>query len=119
MRKKFAVLCIFSIFVNVAIAAEQYDSIDEALSDCEIKQIATGRHFVLNKRTGNLDLRSGSLRVMSACLNQSNIWIDKCIQESGNSEGCTKQSLLIPQMLIKDAWNHRDNLKDWERNASQ
>jgi len=100
-------------------SAEPFDSIDAAVSDCEIKEIATGRYFLYNLTTGRLDLQAGALRVISACLTQSNAWVDKCIQESGNAEGCTKGSLVIPEKLIKDAWTHRNNLKAWEKEASK
>lgn len=104
---------------NKSKPAELFDSIDEAVGDCETKEIATGRHFVINRLTGNLDLRTSALRVISVCLRESNAWVDQCIKESGNSEGCTKQSLLIPQQLIKEAWLYRNNLKEWARRASQ
>jgi hypothetical protein len=109
------------IFMYFAFNADSAiaDQFDADFSNCEIKQISTGKYFFPGETTGSLDFRNATIKIITACLKQSNAWIDKCIEESGATEGCTKQSLLVTQILIKDAWLHRDNLTGWAQSASK
>lgn len=112
MRIKNQFIFIFLLFGMLDIASAE-DSIDSTVSECEVKRIATGEYFLIDMTKGRLNLKASALSVLSDCGVQVNAWIDACIDGGGSSEACTKQSLSVTQTLVKDGWNHRNNLKEW------
>jgi TPR repeat protein len=90
------------------------DKIDAALGDCEDNNIATGRYFLVDLDTGSLNLKHSSLKLMTTCQKEVDTWITQCERESGNSKGCTQSCMTVTQMLLKDAWAHRNNLTAWK-----
>jgi len=105
-------LAFFSCTLEAA-AQESSDALDAAVADCIEDHIATGQYFLINLTTGRLNLKNSSLRLIVACENQVSIWINQCEKETRNSEGCTRESMNITQILLQDGWNHRGNLKKW------
>ena len=89
------------------------DALDAAVGDCLDHHIATGQFFLIEPTTGQLNLKRSSLRVIVSCEGPVTAWINSCEKETGNAEGCTRMSETITQNLLKDAWNHRSNLKKW------
>ena len=96
-----------------AMAQESGDALDAAVADCIEDHIATGQYFFINLTTGRLNLKDSSLKLIVACEKQVTAWVNQCERETGNSEGCTRESMTITQSLLRDGWDHRSNLKKW------
>ena len=84
-----------------------------AYNNCAVWEIASGRHFYIVKSTGRLDVRNGAKQVQSHCGHDLNAWMAACQRRGGN--GCAAQALNGTQILLEDAFAHRDNLIAWAR----
>lgn len=98
---------------QVGMAKKTDDALDAAVGDCLDDHIASGQFFTIDPTTGQLNLKRSSLRVIVSCERPVTAWINQCENESGNAEGCTQMQMTITQNLLKDAWDHRSNLKKW------
>jgi len=103
---------LFNCTLGVA-AQEPGDALDEAVAECIEAHIATGQYFLIDRATGQLNLKNSSLRLIVSCEKQVTTWVNQCIEETRNPGGCTSMSMSITQSLLQDGWNHRNDLKKW------
>jgi|GEM_PF-6857513 len=96
-----------------AASQDNSDSIESAVATCIEDHIVTGQYFLIDSRAGTLNLKTSSLKLNVACQNEMAAWINACEYQTGNSQGCVRTSMANTQMLLRDAWNHRGNLKKW------
>jgi hypothetical protein len=98
---------------QTGVAQKTDDALDAAVGDCLDAHIASGQFFLIDPTTGQLDLKHSSLKVTVSCEGPVTAWINSCERETGNAGGCTQMQMTITQNLLKDAWEHRSNLKKW------
>lgn len=89
------------------------DSIDAAVGNCIDDHIATGKYFLIDLTTGQLNVQKSSLRLVTTCQGPVSAWINQCEKETRNSYGCTQGAMHLTQMLLLDGWKHRSDLKKW------
>jgi hypothetical protein len=111
--------CVAAILFGIVFGAPQaraqksHDAADAAVANCLEDHIATGQYFLVNLTTGTLNVKASSLKLITSCQNHVSLWINQCERETGKPEGCTRISMSIAQTILRDAYNHRNNLKKW------
>ncbi len=95
------------------------DATDAAVGNCIEDHIATGRYFLIDLTTGQLNVQKSSLRLVTTCQGPVSAWINQCEKESRNSYGCTQGAMQVTQMLLLDGWKHRSDLKKWHARSDR
>jgi hypothetical protein len=88
-----------------------------AFYNCVDNMISTGRFFMVYLSTGDLDLPTSRNKIIVACENQFNAWLN--FNRDTYRRDCFRPALIIAEVELEDAWDQRDNIAKWRRNAAK